>query len=65
VISASHGEVSYVRVETNTDAPGIWRAQFDLAAVGAEPVELRVYLRSGDQTLTETWLYQFLPPPTA
>jgi glucans biosynthesis protein len=65
VISALHGEVSYVLIETNEDAPGIWRTQFDLAAVGADPVELRVYLRSGDRTLTETWLYQFLPPPSA
>ena len=25
------------------------------------PVDIRVYLRLGDQALTETWLYQYIP----
>lgn len=29
----------------------------------AEPVELRLFLRLGAQALTETWLYQYSPPP--
>jgi glucans biosynthesis protein len=38
-----------------------WRAFFDLDVDGDEPVDLRCFLQLGDQTLTETWLYQYLP----
>jgi glucans biosynthesis protein len=41
--------------------PGHWRAQFDFTAEGSEPVDMRLYLKTGDQTLTETWLYQYQP----
>jgi glucans biosynthesis protein len=56
-IDASRGEISYVFVEPvpHTDR---WRLQFDLAADGTDPIELRAYLREGDRPLTETWLYQ-------
>jgi glucans biosynthesis protein len=38
-----------------------WRAFFDLYVDGPEPVELRCFLRLGERTLTETWLYQHHP----
>ena len=38
-----------------------WRAFFDIAVDGAEPVDIRAYLRLGDKPLTETWLYQYIP----
>jgi glucans biosynthesis protein len=59
-ITASRGEVSYVFVE---QVPGTkrWRAQFDLNAAGTDPAELRLFLRLGDRTLTETWLCQYEP----
>lgn len=59
-ITASRGEISYVFVEP---VPNVkrWRAQFDVAATGTEPVELRLYLAAGDLTLSETWLYQLEP----
>jgi periplasmic glucans biosynthesis protein len=38
-----------------------WRVRFDLNVDGDEPVDLRCFLRLGDQALTETWLYQYLP----
>ena len=28
-----------------------------------DPITLRLYLRAGGKPLTETWLYQFTPPP--
>jgi periplasmic glucans biosynthesis protein len=43
------------------DVPGHWRAQFDLTVTGADPVEMRLYLRAGETTLSETWLYQYHP----
>jgi glucans biosynthesis protein len=39
-----------------------WRAVFDLAPADREPVELRGYLRLGERTLSETWLWQYAPP---
>jgi glucans biosynthesis protein len=38
-----------------------WRVIFDLNVAGDEPVDLRCFLQLGDQALTETWLYQYLP----
>ncbi len=43
------------------DVPGHWRTQFDLTVEGNEPVEMRCFLKAGDQVLTETWLYQYHP----
>lgn len=61
-VEASRGELSYIYAER---VPGTerWRAHFDLDLSEEAPdaVELRLYLRNEDQTLTETWLYQFLP----
>ena len=63
VLSASRGSFSYVFAEAvPSDIPGHWRAQFDLTAQGADPIELRCYLKTGDTVLSETWLYQYHPP---
>ena len=62
VLSASRGTFSYIFAEAvPNDVPGHWRAQFDLTAEGAEPVEMRCFLRAGDKVLTESWLYQYWP----
>ncbi len=39
-----------------------WRAAFDVHVTGKEPVDIRCYLRLGNNTLSETWLYQYFPP---
>jgi glucans biosynthesis protein len=36
-----------------------WRALFDVPVGGKPPVDLRCYLRLGDKTLSETWIYQY------
>jgi glucans biosynthesis protein len=38
-----------------------WRAIFELSVEGDDPVDLRLFLRLGDDALTETWLYQYHP----
>jgi periplasmic glucans biosynthesis protein len=38
---------------------GGWRTWFDLRPGGDGPVELRCVLRFADETLTETWVYQW------
>jgi glucans biosynthesis protein len=64
VLWASRGSFSYIYTEAvPDDMPGHWRAQFDLNVNGAEPVEMRLFLRNGSQILSETWLYQYHPLP--
>ncbi len=60
VVTASRGELDNIHA---LQVVGFtrWRAFFDVYADGAEPVDLRCYLRLGDTTLTETWLYQYTP----
>jgi glucans biosynthesis protein len=60
VVTASRGRVdnAHVLKVVGTDR---WRASFDLYVADSEPVELRCYARLGEQTLTETWLYQYIP----
>jgi periplasmic glucans biosynthesis protein len=62
VLWASRGTFSYVLTEAvPSDVRGHWRAQFDLTAQGPEPVDMRCYLRSGGEVMSETWLYQYHP----
>lgn len=62
VLSASRGTFANTRTEAvPNDVPGHWRAEFDLAVTGNEPVEMRAYLRNGSDVLSETWLYQYHP----
>ncbi|HEX4271226.1 MAG TPA: glucan biosynthesis protein [Rhizomicrobium sp.] len=60
VVSSSHGKIdnSYVIKVVGTD---LWRAFFDLQTEGNAPVDLRMFLRLGDKTLSETWIYQYFP----
>ena len=58
------------RIETTSarplDAIRGWRAIFDVVpdANSLEPITLRLYLRAGSgQPLTETWVYEYAPPP--
>ncbi len=61
VLSAPRGTFSYVFTEAvPNDVPGHWRAQFDYTPEGPGPVDLRLFLKNGDATLSETWLYQLL-----
>jgi periplasmic glucans biosynthesis protein len=60
VASASRGKIDndYVIKVVDTDR---WRALFDIELQGNAPVDLRLFLRLGDRTLSETWLYQYFP----
>ena len=57
------------RIETTSARPldpvRGWRAIFDLVpdATSTEPISLRMFLRADGQALTETWLYEYAPPP--
>ena len=64
VITASRGEIEITSARPLKAIEG-WRAMFDIKPTddSIEPIDLRLYLRTGKQTLTETWLYQWTPPP--
>ncbi|HJT44327.1 MAG TPA: glucan biosynthesis protein [Rhizomicrobium sp.] len=59
-VSASRGKIdnAYVIKVVGTDR---WRALFDLQLEGQAPVDLRLFLRLGNRTLSETWIYQYFP----
>jgi glucans biosynthesis protein len=62
VLWASRGTFSYIFTDAvPDDVPGHWRAQFDLSVDGPDPVEMRLFLHTGEKTLSETWLYQYHP----
>nr|WP_225785324.1 glucan biosynthesis protein D [Xenophilus sp. Marseille-Q4582] len=64
VLSAASGRFSDVFTEpVPNGVPGHWRAQFDYtpAESRGEAVDLRLFLRDGARTLSETWLYQLNP----
>ncbi|MDX6752014.1 glucan biosynthesis protein D [Geminicoccaceae bacterium 1502E] len=60
VATASRGQVSLQRAEPIWHTPR-WRAEFDLEALGSEPVDLRLFMEMDGEPLTETWLYQWHP----
>lgn len=60
VLSAANGRFSSLFAEAVPDGvAGHWRAVFDFTPEGPGPVDLRLFLRSGENALTETWLYQY------
>ena len=44
-----------------------WRAMFDVRPPdeSTAPITIRLFLRSGGRAITETWLYQWVPPAAA
>jgi periplasmic glucans biosynthesis protein len=59
-VQASRGEVQNLVVETN-EVTGGWRAFFDLLPAGEQEADLQLFLHSGDEVLSETWLYYWPP----
>jgi glucans biosynthesis protein len=67
VISASRGRIELSSARRIVPRPTEWRVEFDLALTSdiVEPVNLRLFLSLDGQALSETWLYQYTPPPPA
>ncbi len=63
-ISASRGVIEITSARPLHAIRG-WRAMFDLKLTddSTEPINLRLYLTLSGQPLTETWIYQYTPPP--
>jgi glucans biosynthesis protein len=64
VITASRGEIEIASARPLYSVRG-YRAMFDVKPNDAsvEPINIRLFLRAAGQPLTETWLYQWTPPP--
>ena len=64
VVQASRGRTEIVSARPLREIKG-YRAMFDLVPPddSTDQIDIRLYLRSGGKTLTETWLYQYSPPP--
>lgn len=63
VISASRGEVELASARPLEHVRG-YRLMFDLRPNDSQttPINLRAYIATGSQPLSETWLYQWVPP---
>lgn len=63
VITTSAGRVELTSARVQEYIGG-YRAMFDLVPVDNDttPINLRLYLESNGQPLTETWVYQYTPP---
>ena len=66
VITLSRGTVEIPSARPLHAIDG-WRAMFDVRPPDerTEPLTIRLFLRSGGRPLTETWLYQWVPPAAA
>ncbi len=65
MISVSSGKVEITSARPLTAVQG-YRAMFDLVPdATTTPITMRLYLSADGQPLTETWLYEWVPPPLA
>ncbi|MDR2871597.1 MAG: glucan biosynthesis protein D [Xanthomonadaceae bacterium] len=64
VLSLSRGSAEIVSAWALREIQG-YRAMFDVVPPddSTDQIDIRLFLRSGERTLTETWLYQWNPPP--
>lgn len=62
VITLSRGQTELVSARPLASISG-WRAMFDVRPPdgSTEPIDIRLFLRVEDRTLTETWIYQWAP----
>lgn len=60
-VTVSRGEISNAYSHPVVGQRERWRAFFDLAVQGADPVDIRAYLSRNGTALTETWLGQYFP----
>lgn len=60
-LSQSAGKTSNIVVQRNPEISGV-RVTFELNPDGADLVELRCVLKTGDQWISETWLYRWTTP---
>jgi glucans biosynthesis protein len=60
IISTSAGQIANVVTQKNSFTQG-WRASFEFIPEADRPAQLRCFLKSGGDVLSETWSYQWAP----
>ena len=65
LVGVTRGKVELTSARPLASIRG-WRAMFDVVPdASTEPIGLRLFLRARGQPLSETWLYEWTPPPPA
>jgi len=64
VLESSSGTIADLRTEPLPDAAG-WRVSFRLEPDGSQPADMRLYLSTGDSSVSETWSYVWYPDELA
>ena len=66
MVSASRGSLELVFARPQFEING-YRATFDLRTTDAstDPIDLRLFLCLQGEPLSETWIYQWVPPSLA
>ena len=65
IVTASRGRIALVSARPLASVKG-YRAMFDIVpGEDTSPIALRLFLRAGNQALSETWLYEWSPPPVS
>lgn len=60
MVTTSRGRISKPLVQRN-EVNGGYRVTFELDATGTDTIELRCFVKQGDETLTETWSATWMP----
>lgn len=61
VATATNGQVLRTSIASNPHIEGL-RALFDVSVKSGQTADLRLFLRAGSRTLTETWTYPWTSP---
>ncbi len=61
VATTTSGQILRKAIAANPHIEGV-RAMFDVSVKSGETADLRLYLRAGSRTLTETWTYPWTSP---
>ena len=61
VATATNGQILRKSVAANSHIDGL-RAMFDVSVKSGETADLRLFLRAGARTLTETWTFPWTSP---
>jgi periplasmic glucans biosynthesis protein len=61
VATTTNGQILRKAIAANPHIEGL-RAMFDVSVKSGETADLRLYLRAGGRTLTETWTYPWTSP---
>ena len=61
VATATNGQILRTSLVANSHIDGL-RAMFDVSVKSGQTTDLRLFLRAGTRTLTETWTYPWTSP---